>query len=526
MRFLFCQELRCNKLKTFQDFEKAEDVKLFLLPAIREYKDTPDFEIAETAQSYYANENTAIGHRMGYLERQMRSKVKVKFHKLRNGFFPYAVRKLVMYLMGNGATLDDEIKKSLDPKFDNKMNIGTINACVDGVVWGMPDIDDKNRDILVFFRANMFVPLLDERTSKLRAGIYFWQLSKDKPLNITLFEADGITEFVADNNGSKVEETIEKRNYKQNIRRDGFSTTVIGGENYIELPIYPLYADDLMTSLLTPGLQALIDAYDFISSDLVDGITLLEGLYGIVKNYAGQDAQELLAEIHQLKILMSDGQDASADVKTIEIPYEAKQMALELLEKRMYADFPLPESANSGRAVTATEIKAAREDMDIKADLLEWQVAEFIENILRLKGNDTPISNYKRRTNNNDTETVTNISTQIMGGWITKRMAITLDPTIPEDAKEKLILEVDLEDTSVPLDGEELEGEEVTGAEVSQEAEQVTGKTLTGIQTTSLIGVIEKLKEGSLTIGQAINIVSISIGVTKEEAKRIIEGLD
>lgn len=387
----------------------------------------------------------------------MRSKVKVKFHRLRNAFFPRAVKKIVLYLMGNGATLEDTTKAKIDRKFDNAMIIGAINACVDGVVWGFPDLDK-----LTFFRATEFVPLVDERTDKIMAGIRFWQIDVNKPMYIELFETDGITEYVATDKVSGIKETTPKRPYKQTVRQDAFTTTVIDGENYGVLPIFPLYANELGTSELTTGLKALIDAYDFISSDLVDGITLLEGLYGIVKNYGGQDAQQLLAEVHQLKVLMSDGEDAEASLQTVEIPFAAKQMALELLEKRMYSDWLLPDSTNDGRAVTATEIKAAREDMDIKADLLEWQVAEFIENVLRLKGSDEPIPNYKRRTTNNDTETVGNISIQLLGGWIDEEEAIKLDPTIPQVDKEELTERLKLRDAESDNDRYPIE-EEVTG---------------------------------------------------------------
>lgn len=412
------------------------------------------YEKALIAQDYYSTNNTEIGKRLGYLERQMRSKVNVKFHRLRNGFFPKATKRLVLYLMGNGATLDDTIKTKIDRKFDNTMIIGAINACVDGVVWGFTDLDK-----VTFFRSTEFVPLVDERTDKIMAGIRFWQIDHDKPMYIELYEVDGITEYKATNKLGKLEETTPKRPYKQTIRQDAFTTTVIDGENYGILPIFPLYANELGTSELTTGLKALIDAYDFISSDLVDGITLLEGLYGIVKNYGGQDARDLIAEIHQLKVLLTDGPDSSADIKTVEIPFAAKQMALELIEKRMYSDWLLPDSTNNGRAVTATEIKAAREDMDIKADLLEWQVAEFIENVLRLKGNNESIANYKRRTTNNDTETVANISTQLMSGWIDEEEAIKLDPTIPQEDKDLLterlkLRDAELDDMRFPQDEE------------------------------------------------------------------------
>lgn len=433
---------------TFNDFTKEITNKEgFILRAIQEYRASDTYLKAATAQEYYSTDNTAIGKRLGYLERQMRSKVNVKFHRLRCGFFPKAVKRLTLYLMGNGATLDDAIKAKIDRKFDNTMILGAINACVDGVVWGFPDLDK-----LTFFRATEFVPLFDERTGYLKAGIRFWQLEENKPMYIELYEDDGITEFEAGNKGTSITETTPKRAYQQTIRRDAFSETVIDGENYGILPIFPLYANELGTSELTTGLQALIDAYDFVSSDWVDDSTLIEGLYGIVRNYGGQDAATLLAEIQQLKVIVQDGNDTGAELQPIQMPFASKQALLDFLERRMYDDFLLPDARNDGRAVTATEIKAAREDMDIKADLLEWQVAEFVEQVLLLKGHTELLANYKRRTTNNDSETVQNIATQLSGGWIDEEEAINLDPTIPTEDKEDLLLRIQLRDTGIPPD--------------------------------------------------------------------------
>jgi SPP1 family phage portal protein len=67
--------------------------------------------------------------------------------------------------------------------------------------------------------------------------------------------------------------------------------------------------------------------------------------------------------------------------------------------------------------------------------------------------------------------------------------------------------------------------EEVPGSDaVVEQAEDVTGKTLNGAQTQSLLSVVSQYASKALTLGQAINIISISIGVTKEEAKKLLEG--
>ena len=74
-----------------------------------------------------------------------------------------------------------------------------------------------------------------------------------------------------------------------------------------------------------------------------------------------------------------------------------------------------------------------------------------------------------------------------------------------------------------PIDNEE-EGDIVSTTEAINTAEETVGKTLNGAQTQSLLTVMKSLAEGSLTEGQAINIISTAIGVTKEEAKAIIKG--
>lgn len=70
------------------------------------------------------------------------------------------------------------------------------------------------------------------------------------------------------------------------------------------------------------------------------------------------------------------------------------------------------------------------------------------------------------------------------------------------------------------------EGGEPSEQDVEQQVEQTVGKQLNGAQTQSLITIIGQYAAGAITLGQAINIVSIAIGISKEEAKKIIEGLE
>ena len=63
-----------------------------------------------------------------------------------------------------------------------------------------------------------------------------------------------------------------------------------------------------------------------------------------------------------------------------------------------------------------------------------------------------------------------------------------------------------------------------TTDEAVDAAEDTVGKTLNGAQTQSLIAVMAQYSSGALSEGQAVAIISTSIGVTKDEAKAIIRG--
>lgn len=53
---------------------------------------------------------------------------------------------------------------------------------------------------------------------------------------------------------------------------------------------------------------------------------------------------------------------------------------------------------------------------------------------------------------------------------------------------------------------------------------QVSGKQLNGAQTQSLIAIMAQFSSGSLTEGQAVNLISTAIGISKEEARAILNG--
>lgn len=50
------------------------------------------------------------------------------------------------------------------------------------------------------------------------------------------------------------------------------------------------------------------------------------------------------------------------------------------------------------------------------------------------------------------------------------------------------------------------------------------GKSLNGAQTQSLLAIMSQFTAGSLSEGQAVNLISTAIGISKQEARAILNG--
>lgn len=98
---------------------------------------------------------------------------------------------------------------------------------------------------------------------------------------------------------------------------------------------------------------------------------------------------------------------------------------------------------------------------------------------------------------------------------VTEKEALKMMPDTEETVDEGLTV-------SDPNSGGNTD--EIKHSDEVEAAEEIAGKTLNGAQTQSLLGIIGQYSKGELTLGQSINLISVAIGISKEEAKKIIEG--
>lgn len=370
-------------LITYQDFLKTSNLKDFFLESIRKHKMSEAYKVATDAEKYMKRRNPTIANYQKILysaEGVPYRDIYSPNYKLSSGFFPRLISQEVQYLLAHGMSLDDENdKQKLGAKFDLTLRKLATSALVQGVSYGFWAYDR-----LEILKLTEFIPFVDEKDGSIKAGLRFWQLSSSKPLRVTLFEMDGITDYIIEDGYLSLYE--KKRAYiKKTIKHA--ETTIYKGENYKSFPIIPLYGNYSKQSELI-GIREQIDAYDLIKSGFANDIDS-EQVYWILKNVGGMNTSDLQKFRDRLKTVKAAITDDETEISshTVEIPYKARETYLQILKEGIIEDFQgLDTTKLQTGNRTATEIEASYEAINAKVSSLEENIKEFLLELFDIVG--------------------------------------------------------------------------------------------------------------------------------------------
>lgn len=527
---------------TFQDFQQAQDKVGFIYYAINNFINSDTYKNSISARKYYRGENPTILNRMNWIYGSQGQKVEDKFranNKIPSEILSYVINQLNSYLLGNGVFVNEDIKKGLGKGFDIKLFDAGINCQLDSVSWVYCFIDEKNRFNQAVFKGNEFIPLYDELTSNLMAGIRFWSVSPEKPLMVELYEKDGKSVYKFENNSMKGQIVQEKTPYLiQMSESEATGEVITDTDNWSVIPIFPLVYNDKNTGVLTVGLQRKIDAYDLIQSDFVNNLEDNNDIYAILKNYPGESIEEFLSEFKMTKTLRMEsdglGNDSSAEIKQLEVPYQAREKALNSIRGDIFKDsMSLDAEKMTGNSLTNVAIKAAMINLDLKADLFEMNVLRLMDNIVSLylefvnKPNEEYNVKFSRRTLVNESEEIDNLLK--IREDIDQETFLSKLPNVDNEEIKNILEKKKLEaESTFSFEDENNQANEenldVQGA--LEVAEEVTSKPLNGAQTQSLLQIITQYSSNAISEGQAVNLISVSIGLSKAEARKILQGAE
>lgn len=391
-------------IKTYQDLQaavKAGTLNAFLELVIDDHKRSTLYRVAVDAEKYDAHQNVTITEYQKLLYTVQGKAVPDNYsanHKVASNFFNRFVVQETQYLLGNGANFKTKsVKDKLGgDAFDIVLQRMAQYALVGGVSFGFVNLDHVE-----CFRVTEFAPLFDEETGALAAGVRFWQLDTEKPMRATLYTVEGYTDYIK-RSGKSFEELRPLTSYKQVLRQsqaDGVE--ILAGENYDSFPIVPLWGNPHHQSELT-GIREQIDSYDLIKSGFANDLDDASMIYWTLTNTGGMDDVDLAKFIQRMKTVRAaaiEGDSGSnAEAHTLDIPYQSREAYLSRLEKDMYRDFMALDVAQIAAGnITATQIRAAYDPLNSKADQFEYCVLDFLAGAMAVLGLSDTVT-FKRST--------------------------------------------------------------------------------------------------------------------------------
>lgn len=441
-------------IKTYQDLlavgGKEEDRKNFVYSVIQEHKTSEDYRIAKDAYDYFRHRNATIGDYQKILYKVTGEAIPDNYSanfKMSCRHFYRFVTQEVQFLLGNGASWGNENTEALLGNRRYGFDKQLVNAAKKAL-WGKVAFGFYNKDHVDVFSYLEFAPLYDEMDGSLKAGIRFWQVDPTKPLRATLYEIDGYTKYVWNNESD--ENLDEPKNaYINRIEHTEADGDVIyDQENYPTFPIVPLWGNSEHQSALI-GLREQIDCYDLIKSGFANTVDEASIVYWTIQNAGGMDDVDLAKFVKHMKTVKAavvEEEGASAESHTMDAPYQSREALLNRLDRDLYKDaMALDTERIADGATTATQIRAAYEDLNAKCDDFEYQILDFIDGILAVAGIEDEVS-FTRSTIINQEEMVSTVlqSAQYLSAeYVTSKI---LDILGDGDRAQSVMAQMDTED--------------------------------------------------------------------------------
>lgn len=390
-------------IPTYDDFLKMgsdEEVAEFVMACITAHRNSERYKTAEMADLYDHQRNKTIMEYTRTLYSLSGGETEdftASNHRLCSNFFNSLNTKRCLYSLGNGVSFVDSdergrdtTKERLGKDFDQQVKEAAYYALIHGSSYLFWDMDRT-----YVFKLTEFVPLVDETTGELKAGVRWWQLDRTKPMTAVLYEEDGFTVYRSAKDGLRLESP--KRAYKltySTVPHEGVPE-LVGEENYNALPIVEMHASRLKQSTLI-GLRGAIDAYDLVKSGFANDLADCAEIYWIVSNAGGMTDEDLMKFRDRLKLQhianVDESDGAAIAPYTQEVPYQARTTLLNELRSGMYEDFGVLDVHTVAAGATNDHIDMAYQTMDDNAADFESWVGRAIERLLALIGiEDSPV---------------------------------------------------------------------------------------------------------------------------------------
>lgn len=353
---------------------------------------------AKVGQRYYDGEHDILHYRFFYYdadgelqEDKIRSNIKIS-----HPFFTELVDQQAQYML-NGDTFvksdTPELQAELDKVFNDDFTSELTETITSTVTKGFGYMycykDSKDNFKFENADATGVVEVRAKDTDDNCEYVIYWYIDKNTKANkkikrIQVWDKEQIYFYTQADDGAIVEDDTEDLNPRPHIiYRNTNDDESLYYDTLGFIPFFRLDNNRKQQSGLKP-IKALIDDYDLMACGLSNNIQDSAEAYFVVSGFQGDNLDEL---IQNVKVKKHIGVDVGGgvDVKTVEIPYQARATKLALDETNIYRFGMGFNSAQIGDGnITNVVIKSRYALLDLKCDKLEKNLKKFLREMIQV----------------------------------------------------------------------------------------------------------------------------------------------
>lgn len=352
---------------------------------------------ARLGMRYYEGEHKIMGARIFYVdadgeikEDTTRSNVRIS-----HPFFTELVDQEVQYMLSG----DENFIRSDDPDLQNLMDVYFDDAFWSEVYEMLTGCVVKGFDYLyAYYTADNrigfqyadsmgVVEVSAKDAEDLEEHVIYWytdQAGKEEKTvkRIQVWDKRETYYYVQEDDGAIIMDDKERLNPRPHIITKNDKGERFGSSfNFI--PFFRIDNGSKQLSGLKP-IKNLIDDYDLMACSLSNNLQDFTDAIYVVSGFQGANLDELIKNIKAKKYI-GTAPDGKLDIKTVDIPYEARKVKLELDEKNIYRFGMGFNSAQVGDGnITNVVIKSRYALLDLKCNKLEIRLKKFLKKIIKV----------------------------------------------------------------------------------------------------------------------------------------------
>ncbi len=511
---------------------------------------------ARVGKRYYDGKHDINNYRLFYFdgdgilrEDRYRSNIKIP-----HPFFTEIVNQSVQYIFSGdriARSENPELQKKLDSYFNrNEEFLSAVSELVAGSM-------AKGAEYLYLYRNNegklsfqcvnsLCVTEVDGKNSEDGKGyiIYCYNDSsekgKSKFIRIYVGECDFVYFYVQAENGVvKLDENESLNPSPHIIYSDENGEKYCGSFGFI-----PFFRFDNGSNAQSDlwVIKELIDDYDLMASSLSNNLIDFDMPLYAVTGFDGDSLDELQQNLKTKKII-GLGEDGGVEIKTVDVPYQARQAKLELDEKNIYR-FGMglnTDGLKDSAATTNIAIKAAYSLLDLKCGRIEMKLKSFLskvikpvlEEINRECGKKFSVGDlwfeFRHEIMSNAYENAQIEKLMAEENQIKIQTLLGVSELLDDETLLRNIckcLEVNYDEIYEKVNEKSEKKLQIQQNMDKIKTNEKSGTALNGAQMSSLLAIISKYKSGELSVEAATSVVSVALGISEERAERILYAQD